>query len=470
MKLKNYENVESSYIDFKEKVEYNKPRSWLKSVSAFANTKGGIILFGISDNLIPIGLKDVKTDLEKVTELINAKIVPLPRYTLKAFQEKGMNFMDLSVSKGNNTPYYYENDGKKEAFIRSGSQSINAPKHILDNLIIGGNNTSFDELVSKYKYADVSFTLLNATIKRETGSGLDMEKDLKSLGLVNDEGYVTNAGLLLSDQNYIKCSKIVCTRWKGIIKGNINEDAIDDKEYTGSIISQVENAINFVKNYTKKSWTIIEYKRVEKVEYPIQSIREAIINSVIHRDYLISGSEVHIDIFDDRLEITSPGGMYDGSLVQNLNISSIPSLRRNKIISDIFDRLGFMERRGSGITKIMSSYAGYTEKPEFISNTLMFKVIFPNIYNSENANNKVEVSNEDYFILKLYKINPLFSQNDIYNYILRLFRIFTFDISFTYDDIKNTLQISDELVNIIIEELINKNLVLSINNEYKFIK
>lgn len=432
MKLKDYENVESSYIDFKEKVEYNKPRSWLKSVSAFVNTKGGIILFGISDDLIPIGLKDVKIDLEKVTELINAKIVPLPRYTLKAFQEKGMNFMDLSVSKG--------------------------------------KNTSFDELVSKYNYADVSFTLLNATIKRETGNGLDMEKDLKSLGLVNDEGYVTNAGLLLSDQNYIKCSKIVCTRWKGIIKGNINEDAIDDKEYTGSIISQVENAINFVKNYTKKSWTIIEYKRVEKVEYPIQSIREAIINSVIHRDYLISGSEVHIDIFDDRLEITSPGGMYDGSLVQNLNISSIPSLRRNKIISDIFDRLGFMERRESGITKIMSSYAGYTEKPEFISNTLMFKVIFPNIYNSENSNNKVEVSNEDYFILKLYKINPLFSQNDIYNYILRLFRIFTFDISFTYDDIKNSLQIFDDLVNSIVEELINKNLVTFINNEYKFIK
>lgn len=432
MKLKDYENVESSYIDFKEKVEYNKPRSSQKSVSAFANTKGGIILFGISDDLIPIGLKDVKTDLERVTELINAKIIPLPRYTLKAFQEKGMNFMDLSVSKG--------------------------------------NNTSFDELVSKYKYADVSFTLLNATIKRETGNGLDMEKDLKSLGLVNEEGYVTNAGLLLSDQNYIKCSKIVCTRWKGIIKGNINEDAIDDKEYTGSIISQVENAINFVRNYTKKSWTIIEYKRVEKVEYPIQSIREAIINSVIHRDYLISGSEVHIDIFDDRLEITSPGGMYDGTLVQNLNISNILSVRRNKIISDIFDRLGFMERRGSGITKIMSSYAGYTEKPEFISNTLMFKVIFPNIYNSENSNNKVEVSNEDYFILKLYKINPLFSQNDIYNYILRLFRIFTFDISFTYDDIKNSLQISDDLVNIIVEELINKNLVTFIKNEYKFIK
>ncbi len=162
--------------------------------------------------------------------------------------------------------------------------------------------------------------------------------------------------------------------------------------------------------------------------------------------------------------------MYDGSLVQNLNISNIPSVRRNKIISDIFDRLGFMERRGSGITKIMSSYEGYTEKPEFISNTLMFKVIFPNIYNSENSNNKVEVSNEDYFILKLYKINPLFSQNDIYNYILRLFRIFTFDISFTYDDIKNSLQISEDLVNIIVEELINKNLVTFINNEYKFIK
>lgn len=74
MKLKDYENVESSYIDFKEKVEYNKPKGSQKSVSAFVNTKGGIILFGISDDLIPIGLKNVKTDLERVTELINAKI------------------------------------------------------------------------------------------------------------------------------------------------------------------------------------------------------------------------------------------------------------------------------------------------------------------------------------------------------------------------------------------------------------
>ena len=97
----------------------------------------------------------------------------------------------------------------------------------MDLSVSKGKNTSFDELVSKYKYVDVSFTLLNATIKRETGSGLDMEKKLKSLGLVN-------------------------------------EDVIDDKEYTGSIISQVENSINFVQNYTKKSWTIIEYKRIKK--------------------------------------------------------------------------------------------------------------------------------------------------------------------------------------------------------------
>lgn len=201
---------------------------------------------------------------------------------------------------------------------------------------------------TKYNISDVSFTVLNATLKKETGKELDTNKDYLSLELISNDNKITNAGLLLSDQGLLTHSRIFCTRWKGLVKGIIDEDAIDDKEYSGSIISLLENAEAFIKNNSKVSWRIQDMKRVETIEYPTKAIRESIVNAIIHRDYQIIGSEIHIDMFDDRLEITSPGGMIDGSLIQNLDITKVPSIRRNRVISDVFNRLHFMERRGSG--------------------------------------------------------------------------------------------------------------------------
>ena len=207
-------NVENTNIDFKEKVEYQKPKSWLKSVSAFANTNGGILLFGIRDNdKKEVGLVNVEKDSEKVSELINAKITPLPRYELKSFKKNNLDFLEVKIGDGPRTPYYFISDGRKEAYIRAGNESIPAPKHILDNLILKGQNTTFDELPSIYGLTDVSFTLLNATLKRETGKEINQNKDYISLELTTNGNKVTNAGLLLSDQGLLTQSRIFCTRW-----------------------------------------------------------------------------------------------------------------------------------------------------------------------------------------------------------------------------------------------------------------
>lgn len=177
MKISDYDIVENSSIDFKEKVELNKPKSWLKSVSAFANCNGGILLFGIKDvDRKAVGLENIKRDTEKITELINEKITPLPRYELNTFIDNNKNFIELKIGDGPKTPYYYTSDGRKEAYIRAGNSSIIAPKHILENLILKGQNTTFDELSSKYKIGDVSFTLLSATLKKETGKELEKIK------------------------------------------------------------------------------------------------------------------------------------------------------------------------------------------------------------------------------------------------------------------------------------------------------
>ena len=331
MHLKDYGKIESTNIEFKEKVEYSKPKSWLKSVSAFANTNGGILLFGVRDiDRKAVGLPNVEHDSEKISEIINDKLLPIPRYELHSFEEDFKNYLVVKVGDGPKTPYYLNLDGRKEAFIRSGNQSIPAPKHILDNLILKGQNTTYDELPTK----NVSFTLLNATLKKETGKELDTNKDYLSLELISNDNKITNAGLLLSDQGLLTHSRIFCTRWKGLVKGIIDEDAIDDKEYSGSIISLLENAEAFIKNNSKVSWRIQDMKRVETIEYPTKAIRESIVNAIIHRDYQIIGSEIHIDMFDDRLEIISPGGMIDGSLIQNLDITKVPSIRRNRVNSN----------------------------------------------------------------------------------------------------------------------------------------
>lgn len=118
--------------------------------------------------------------------------------------------------------------------------------------------------------------------------------------------------------------------------------------------------------------------REERSDYPYKAVREVLVNALIHRDYQILGSEIHVEIFDDRLEITSPGGMMNGRRVQDMDIRHIPSMRRNQIISDVFSRLGFMERRGSGIDRILDSYAEVVQKPTFYSDADFFIVTLPN--------------------------------------------------------------------------------------------
>ena len=475
MKIKDYEKAETSNIEYKVALEERRPKTWLKSVSAFANSKGGIILFGVDDTHKLKGLDDIQYVAEKITEFINARILPLPRYEINSFSEDGKDFLELKIGDGPSTPYYLVMDGRKEAYIRLGNQSIVAPEHILNSLILKGKNLTFDALPTNYKINDLSFTLLSATIKENTNKKFNENKDFFSLGLANKEQELTNAGLLLSDQNPLKQSKIVCTRWKGLKKGIITEDAIDDKEYTGSIIALLENADSFIKNNSKMSWKIIGMERKELEDYPITARREAIVNALIHRDYQILGAEIHIDMFDDRLEITSPGGMFDGSLIQNLEIHNIPSMRRNIVIADVFSRLHYMDRRGSGLSRILESYNDSIQKPKFISDSLSFTVIFPNkgyYRTNEIDENKNIVSDNDLFLIQLYKsIQNTNIRNSTINQIISIFDRTGYNNLFSREDIKKNLNIKDTRATNLISLLSDLNLIIKAEGtKYKFQK
>lgn len=221
-------------------------------------------------------------------------------------------------------------------------------------------------------------------------------------------------------------------------------------------------------------------KRIEIEAYPVRAIREAIVNAIIHRDYQIVGSEIHVDMYDNRLEITSPGGMIDGSFVQNLDITKISSMRRNRVISDIFNRLHFMERRGSGLTRIIESYSDYDIKPTFNSDVSSFKVTFPNkaylrkspVYNKKSpviSGNLV--SDEDYFVIKMHKNLPSNITKNTHNKIQKLFDKYTYQYDFKREDIEEMFNVKKSRASEIIALLLDSDLVESSHpTKYKFKK
>ena len=389
--------AEATECDFKVALETKKPKSWLKSVSAFSNGIGGTLFFGISDDRKPIGLSDVQKDAEAISRLIKERITPLPQFILKPLQEDGKNLLALEVSPGRSTPYYYKADGVMEAYIRVGNESVIAPDYIVNELILKGTNQSFDTLTTDAVKKDYSFTLLEATYLERTGLRFE-PSDYVSFGLTDKNGLLTNAGKLMTDQHTVYNSRMFCTRWNGLEKGSIFDDALDDKEYEGNLIYLLKSGSEFIRNNSKVRFVKEAQYRVDKPDYAERAVTEALVNALIHRDYIVLGSEIHIDMFDDRVEITSPGGMFGGGSIQEYDIYSIRSMRRNPVIADLFHRMKYMERRGSGLRKIVSEtekLPGYTAayKPEFSSTATDFRVILKNV--NYHLSQKDLVSDQD---------------------------------------------------------------------------
>ena len=236
------------------------------------------------------------------------------------------------------------------AFVRVGNQSVQATPQKLSELVLKGSNSSYDSLQSKYSFENMAFTKLKSVFYQQTGHSFE-ESDYESFGLIDEKGNLTNAGALLADESPIRHSRLFCTRWNGLDKADGIVDAIDDVEISGSIIILLQEGIAFVKRHSHKMWQKTADGRIEMPDYPERAVLEGIVNAIIHRNYNEIGSEVHIDIYDDRLEIYSPGGMFDGTRVQDRDLMNVPSRRRNPVIADVFNRLKYMDRRGSGFKK-----------------------------------------------------------------------------------------------------------------------
>lgn len=374
---------EATAYDKKQMLEVRHPKSWLKSVSAFANGEGGTLIFGISDDDQIVGLADAKGDAEKISEEIKSKLDPIPAVNLDLKEVEGKKLVLLHVYPGQETPYYYIGDKQRLAFVRVGNESVVANRIQLKTLVLKGAGRTYDSLPSNKSFKDMAFSKLRSVHYKRLQRSFE-NSEFVSWGIVDEDGRLTNAGALLADESPVRQSRIFCTRWNGLDMTSGLGEAIDDVELEGCVIGQLQDAVSFVRNNSHKKWWKEDDYREELPDYPERAVTEAIANAIIHRDYMQMGSEIHIDMYDDRLEIYSPGGMLDGKLIQQLNPLTVPSKRRNPLLADFFSRLGLMERRGSGMKKIMDAYKQYQHLakchiPEFTSDASEFHVTLWNL-------------------------------------------------------------------------------------------
>ena len=252
-------------------------------------------------------------------------------------------------------------------------------------------------MTSNISRDELTFDSLAKRYRRMTQNSFDIDNDLVSFKMMKEDGQMTNAEVLYADQWSIHHSRVFCTRWNGTEKAGSTQDALDDSEFTGSLINLFDETMTFIKRNSKRGWRKEKDQRIELPDYPERAVEEGLVNALIHRSYIQTGANNQVDIFDDRIVITNPGGMFDGSEVQSLDLRHVPSKLRNPILADTFGRLKMMERRGSGFKKILDSYESeerYTEdlKPEFYTDGYSFYLTLWNLnYAYVKAQDKAQI-------------------------------------------------------------------------------
>jgi predicted HTH transcriptional regulator len=371
---------EGRRIEFKETLPSKS--DLCKTVVAFANDAGGELFIGIKNqprDIIGVPEEQLLEIEEKISNIIHDNCYPLilPEIFFVNYQRK--HIVVVKVFKGSNPPYYIKNKGREEGtYIRAGSNNRLANKEILEELERQKLNISFDSLpVYSKELHDLDVSLFKQQWKKTTEEDIN-NNVLKKLNLMVEErgkDFPTNALVLLSNdeirEKLFPYAKIECARFKGNIPG----DFIDQKTIDEPVSFQAEEAYSFILRHISKSSTYKGVYRQDHWEYPIIAIREVIRNAVIHRDYSLKGQDIKIAIFDDKIEITSPG-----KLMPTIDFNDMEAGQsdiRNKTLAPLFKKLGIIEQWGNGLRLIAEELKKYPEiKMEWSEPGFAFRVTF----------------------------------------------------------------------------------------------
>ena len=381
---------ETRTLEFKETIT----NTFLKTVSAFSNYDGGSILFGIDDNGNVKGLPDIKQACLDIENKINDSISPQPNYTLEV--QNNNQTIKLTVKSGIQKPYLY----KSKAYKRNDTATIEVDTLEFSRLILEGKNIRFEELPCKDQ--ELSFEILYSKLKESVQIETFNRDILKTLNLYDNVNGYNNAGGLLADRNHfpgidmVKFGESISIIQKRVTFENI------------SILDVYEKAIAVFRDYYE--YEVIQEadrKKVEKI--PEAAFREAIANSLIHRVWDVE-SQIRVLMFDDRIEVVSPGGLPSGITVNEYLAGKLSALR-NRNLANVFYRLGFVEIFGTGIIRIKQLYEESLAKPEFEVSENAIKVVLPIFENN------FDLSEDEKAIYKVLSKTMLKSISEIAPYV-----------------------------------------------------
>ena len=347
---------ETRILEFKETIT----NTFLKTVSAFSNYNGGTILFGVDDDGNVKGLSDVKQACLDIENKINDSISPQPNYTLEIQNDD--QTIKLTVKGGLQKPYLY----KAKAYKRNDTATIEVDTLEFSRLVLEGKNISFEELPCKDQ--KLSFEILHRKLKENIQIETFNLDTLKTLNLYDNVKGFNNAAGLLADKNYFPGIDIV--------KFGENISIIQKRETFEniSVLDAYEKALTVFRDYYQYEVIKgVERKIIEKI--PEAVFREAIANALIHRVWDID-SHIRVSLFDDRIEIVSPGGLPVGITAEEY-LSGKLSVLRNRNLANVFYRLRLVEIFGTGIIRIKQLYAESLRKPDFEVSENAIKIVLP---------------------------------------------------------------------------------------------
>lgn len=379
--------LENDKFECKSKLNRENPIGWLKTVAGFANASGGDFYIGAEDKtnkLIGFDCADADNERNYFNNQVNEHLVPRPQMKISflRYEVRGTErfVIRAQVSESAVKPVILKYNGIPSIFMRREGFTNGATYEEIIEMSVKSKNTQYDILVSDVQYEASKFTVLRDFYAEHNNGKALTEKALQSMGFYNEEGFLANGAVLFADDYREKKTEVQCSVFSGFHKGS--ERIVTINRFSGNIISTIKYMMEFVTQRMNHSMIKLGDTRKNIDAFPQRALFEGVVNAVAHRDYFFDGTQIQVDMFKDRLEISSPGGFYRGKRIgKTYDLSGIISKRRNELITSVLVCCNVMEAAGTGFDKIMEEYAGADDahRPYICSASDHFTLVLPDM-------------------------------------------------------------------------------------------
>ena len=397
--IKNEEELESRSFECKQKLNRDNVIGWLKTIAGFANCEGGTLYIGVQDGtnkLMGFNGKEADSERNFLNNQINQHLFPRPemrvafiKYTVR---NKEMYIIQVKISESHVKPIITKFNQVPSIFMRRDGFTDGATYEEIINMSIRSSKIQFDKTETDVKYRKDNFVKLQTFCAEHANGKRLTDKELQACDFYDKNKLLRNGAVLFADDYTGDKTSVQCSVFAGFNKGS--NRVITINKYQGCITDVIDYITNFVKQRMNYGFTKLPDSRVNSPAFPERALFEGVVNAVAHRDYYLDGTQIQVDMFKDRLEISSPGSFFQGdSIGKTYDLSKIISKRRNDLICEVLVKCNVMEASGTGFDKISEEYgkADSAHKPYIFSTTDHFTLVLPDLTYEEGVTESEEV-------------------------------------------------------------------------------